>query len=235
MNKFIFDVDGTLTPSRASIDYEFKDYFLDFCYGNDVYLITGSDYPKTLEQVGSDICLAVSKIYNCSGNDVWEKGVNVYTLDWEIPNNAEHWLLNKLEDSNFKLRTGQHIEKRPGLVNFSIVGRGATKVQRAEYVKWDTRIFEREHIAKEFNEMFPDLCAKVGGETGIDIFPLGRDKGQIINDFGPNDVLYFFGDRMDSDGNDYPLAQVVDYPTQVSSWMKTMEYLQLYQEKGIAK
>jgi len=31
MNKFIFDVDGTLTPSRQKIDPTFKDWFIEFC------------------------------------------------------------------------------------------------------------------------------------------------------------------------------------------------------------
>ena len=44
--KYIFDVDGTLTPSRQPIMPEFKDWFLDFCKHNEVYIVTGSDYPK---------------------------------------------------------------------------------------------------------------------------------------------------------------------------------------------
>ena len=50
-NKFIFDVDGTLTPSRQQIDSDFAVYFSNFCTINDVYLVTGSDKEKTVEQV----------------------------------------------------------------------------------------------------------------------------------------------------------------------------------------
>lgn len=233
-NKFIFDVDGTLTPSRVNMNGEFQNYFLDFCYANSVYLVTGSDYPKTLEQVGEHVCEAVTRIYNCSGNDVWEKGVNIYTNEWTLPDDARSWLEAKLADSAFPLRTGVHLEERPGMVNFSIVGRGADRAQRAQYVKWDENVSERIHLAKEFKTLFPDLEAKVGGETGIDIFPVGRDKSQIIEDFDVDDVLYFFGDRCDPDGNDYPLAQVVDHYRQVKSWHQTMEYLQIFQYQGIA-
>ena len=31
MHKFIFDVDGTLTPSRGKIDDDFKKFFVEFC------------------------------------------------------------------------------------------------------------------------------------------------------------------------------------------------------------
>ena len=132
-NKFIFDVDGTLTPSRRGMDGEFQGYFLDFCYANDVYLVTGSDYAKTLEQVGPDVCNAVTRIYNCNGNDVWEKGVNVRTNDWTLPEDAHEWLSVQLTESTYRTRTGLHFEHRPGLVNFSIVGRNATQSERKLY------------------------------------------------------------------------------------------------------
>ena len=35
---------------------------------------------------------------------------------------------------------------------------------------------ERDVIAELFNKEFPTLIARPGGETGIDISPLGKDK-----------------------------------------------------------
>ena len=55
MKKFIFDVDGTLTPSRKQMHSGFSAEFLIFCCKFDTYLVTGSDRAKTIEQVGSDI------------------------------------------------------------------------------------------------------------------------------------------------------------------------------------
>ena len=43
MINYIFDVDGTLTPSRGIIDPTFKEFFIRFCNNNDVTLVTGSD------------------------------------------------------------------------------------------------------------------------------------------------------------------------------------------------
>ena len=55
-----------------------------------------------------------------------------------------------------------------------------------------------------------EIQAVVGGETGIDIFPYGKDKAQIVNDFNElEDTLHFFGDRMDPAGNDYPLKKII--------------------------
>ena len=41
-----------------------------------VYLVTGSDYVKTVEQLGTEIVEKVEKVYNCSGSDVWQNGKN---------------------------------------------------------------------------------------------------------------------------------------------------------------
>ena len=137
-NKFIFDVDGTLTPSRQAIDKKFAVWFKNFCQSNDVYLVTGSDRPKTLEQIGDTIYNSCKRVYNCNGNDVWEKDVNIRANDWVLPEDAHEWLSVQLTESLFKIRTGLHFEHRPGMVNFSIVGRNANPEERKEYVEFDT-------------------------------------------------------------------------------------------------
>ena len=234
MNKFIFDVDGTLTPSRGKIDKEFEQWFLDFCLNQDVYLVTGSDYPKTVEQVGEAIVNACKRVYNCSGSDVYEKGKNIRTNNWSMPKEQMNWLEDRLEESQFTIRTGNHIEERPGMVNFSVVGRNADIEQRARYVAYDTFENERKLIADLFEQRFPHMQATVGGETGIDIAPLGADKSQILVDFKKNDRILFFGDAMYKGGNDYPLAVALTNGGSfgVNGWQETWKRLQ---DKNIYK
>jgi len=230
VNKFIFDVDGTLTPSRGKMDEKFSQFFFDFCTLNHVYLVTGSDKPKTVEQIGNVIYGMAKRVYNCSGSEVWEGSRQIKADEWKIPMHVKSWLEDKLEESSFPLRTGLHIEERSGMVNFSIVGRNATISERKLYVKHDIASNERNYIAELFNLEFSELIARPGGETGIDISPKGADKSQIINDFDPNDVLYFYGDRMDPQGNDYPLKKVIidndlGFAVEVSDWKDTWEKL----------
>jgi phosphomannomutase len=227
MNKFIFDVDGTLTPSRSVMDREFAVWFSKFCDTNNVYLVTGSDRPKTIEQVGNYIYHKCKCVYNCSGSDVWVGDLHVRTNEWKLPEAAHEWLSAQLSQSNFSIRTGLHFEHRPGMVNFSVVGRNANMEQRKMYVAWDTAQNERNEIAKEFNYVFPDLEARPGGETGIDIAARGADKSQILADFNDDDFIVFFGDRMDQGGNDYPLA-LSNYNGEnyhVKGWEETWEIL----------
>lgn len=209
MRSFIFDVDGTLTPSRGQINEDFRLWFVDFCEKNDVYLVTGSDNAKTVEQLGEYLCQWPVFIYNCSGSDVWSKGKRVRTKEWRLPKDAHEWLSEQLCNSAFPLRTGLHFEHRPGMVNFSIVGRNANRKQREQYVAWDNEYNERDYIAHNFNLIFTELEAHPGGETGIDISPKGANKSQILEDFDNADEIHFFGDRMDLGGNDYPLAKAI--------------------------
>ena len=210
MKKFIFDLDGTLSPSRKKITPEFFDEFFQFTEENDVYLVTGSDRDKTLEQITPEIYNNCKRVYNCSGSDVYEGDKNVYRDDWELPEKVERFLQDELDFSQFPIRNGNHIERRPGGVNFSILGRDKDPMLgREEYVKWNKIHSERRFIALRIMDMFPDLSVALGGQTGIDIGPLGADKSQILRDFTADDEIHFFGDRMEPGGNDYSLGEAV--------------------------
>ncbi len=230
MKKFIFDVDGTLTPSRQRIDEDFLRFFFGFTFDNEVYLVTGSDRAKTLEQVTPELYDNCERVYNCSGSDVYEGDTNVYRSEWELPWDVERFLLDELDYSQFPIRNGNHIERRPGGVNFSILGRHKDPfLGRKEYMEWSERTNEREDIADRLRSNFPGLSVALGGQTGIDIGPYGSDKSQILRDFDESDDIHFFGDRMEKGGNDYSLAEAVKkmggHAYHVKDYHDTMEKL----------
>lgn len=206
---YIFDVDGTLTPSREKMDHQFRSFFNTFCLVNNVYLVTGSDRGKTVEQITEHTYNLCSRVYNCSGNDVWEGNTNIRSKTWKLPSMAEDWLKAQLDNSAFEHKTGNHVEHRVGTCNFSIVGRNADQHDRKRYIEWDTQYDERELIAYNFNRVFPDLEARLGGETGIDITPKGWNKAQILSDFDLNETIWFFGDKTNIGENDYDIAVAV--------------------------
>ncbi len=212
MKKFIFDIDGTLTPSRKQISSDFLTEFIEFESKYDVYLVTGSDRQKTIEQVGLDVYNKAKRVYNCSGSDVYEQDKNVYRSDWELPKDVEMHLNDELSFSKFpkQFRNGNHIERRPGGVNFSVLGRDDDPMKgRDEYIKWDKINQERLYIARRLLYSFPYLTVALGGQTGLDLGPSGSDKSQILRDFSSEDEIHFFGDRMESTGNDYSLGKTV--------------------------
>ena len=242
---YIFDVDGTLTPSRSLIDPEFEKWFFAFCGKNNVYLVTGSDRVKTIEQIGIPLYFAAKRVYNCSGNEVWERdrivGQNKMSVSVS-PQAHGHFkmsvsvsLLESLKQelfrSQFPIKTGNHIEQRMGLINFSTVGRNATREQREKYKQFDITYRERRHIATRLTHKFPNYQFQVAGEIGIDIVEEGKDKAQIIKDFeSSTDKLVFFGDNIYKGGNDYTLAKVIEdnqmgIAHQVSNWQHTWDIL----------
>ena len=219
---FVFDVDGTLTPSRQRIDSEFAKWFLSFTESHRVYLVSGSDYAKTLEQLGNEICESVAGVYSCAGNALYIKGHQVYANSFELTSDEYKFLETLLQLSAYPERTGQHIEMRLGLCNFSIVGRGANQDQRHSYVRYDTAINERQNLAELITNKFPRLEATVAGETGIDIYLKGKDKSQIANEIRP---FVFFGDKTELGGNDHAISLVADICHTVSSWEETFDIL----------
>lgn len=208
--KYIFDVDGTLTPSRGKMNQHLAPWFENFATHNDVYLVTGSDREKTLEQIPEYIYNLCNTVYQCSGNDIWCGEVNLKTYPFNIPDELYQDLINELEDSTFNIKTGHHIDERIGLTNFSIVGRNATFEERFLYKQWDEHKNERIHIAHRLRSKWPDINFQIAGETGIDITAKGSNKAQILKDFSITDTIYFFGDNCQFGGNDHEIAVAIN-------------------------
>ena len=233
MKKFIFDVDGTLTESRKPIDMGFSAEFLKFCCTYDTYLVTGSDRKKTIDQVGLDIYNRCRRVFQCSGADIYVRNKNVYRSSWQPPRDLVNFLSDELDYSTFPYKTGNHIEHRPGGINFSIIGRGENSMEhRKDYVKWDKERDERVLIADRIINQFPHLNIQIGGQTGLDISD--NDKSQILKFFSPFDEIHFFGDMMKQGQNDYPLAEALrewgGYPHYVKNWEDTRTELRKYVE-----
>ena len=161
---------------------------------------------------------------------MYEGDKNVYRDDWELPKEVESFLYDELDYSQFMIRNGNHIERRPGGVNFTILGRAEDPfIGRDRYVEWDRQTNERQDIAERIRNQFPNLTVAVGGQTGLDIGPKGSDKSQILRDFTADDELHFFGDRMEEGGNDHSLGEavknMVGYTYNVTSYKDTRDVI----------
>ena len=238
MKIFIFDVDGTLTPSRQPMTKQFQKFFSEWVKKNNFYLVTGSDLPKLQEQMdGYDI--EAEAIFTCCGNQMWIDGELIYDNKFKVPRKLNKLLGTIMSNSQYPYRYGNHIEDRGSMVNFSIVGRDCTQEQREEYFEWDKQSLERKIIANAIKEKFPELDAVIGGQISIDIYPKGHDKSQIfkhieeIENFKCPDEYVFIGDRTTEGGNDYPLAKLMEETKncryhQTSGWKQTKEILESY-------
>ena len=222
---FIFDVDGTLTPSRQKMTKEFKAFFSIWSELNTFYLVTGSDLPKLQEQMNG-LEIHSSGIFTCCGNEFWQSDPAVhpkhcdlvYENKFEPPEDLIEYLQEKVKTSNYHQRTSNHIEDRGSMLNFSVVGRDCTQEQRDEYFEWDIKEGERRNISRAIGFRWTELDAVIGGQISIDIYPKGKDKSQILEHidsdfsipFGEQQQYIFIGDRTMKGGNDYPLAKLME-------------------------
>ena len=114
-----------------------------------VYLVTGSDKEKTIEQIGIEIWNRVKKSYQSCGNAVYENGKLIKKLDFTLDEKLKSFLNTQLNKSEWIEKYNVHIDQRIGLINFSTIGRKCPKEARKRYFEWDKKYRERELICKK--------------------------------------------------------------------------------------
>ena len=232
MKCFLFDVDGTLTEPRQPMDFEFATWFENWIPKHDVYLISGSDLPKIQEQIPSKVLNECKGIFSCMGNELWQQDRNknlycIYKNELKISKEVETFLKSKITISDFEYKKPPHFEYRTGMLNFSVVGRGASPLLRQYYSEWDEMKRERAKISKEFNKLFNkkyDIEALAGGQISLDIQAIGKDKGQIIDHLDYENYV-FFGDKCSKNGNDFSLYKRLEEKWHVQDYQQTFSIL----------
>lgn len=218
---YVFDVDGTLTQPREQISDSLANEFLLWSTNKQCFIATGSDFEKTKQQVPWDILDCFESIFCCMGNEVRNNlGSIIHKSDFIIPDCLDRDLAEILQNSKCPIKTGNHIEFRTGMINFSTVGRNADFEQRKTYNLWDQDEREREKIASFINEKYPTLNATVGGSISIDIIEEGCDKGQIVHyleNAGATKVV-FVGDKCFPGGNDYGIVRELEKSNLAFEW-----------------
>ncbi len=214
---YLFDVDGTLTPPRQTMSVEHAERFIKWIGNKYIATVSGGTIEHLNEQLPADIVDRLDFIFACSGNDVYKRPArrahmeNIERKLFPTDDVALTTFLHfELKHCNCPLRKGQiNFDYRPGLLNFSIVGRDATQEVRDAYQAWDKQDGERERIVDYINSKFPQYHASIGGQISVDIVEKGNDKGQVLDfiDLKKFDVR-FYGDRVLA-GNDKPLADKI--------------------------
>ena len=228
MINYLFDVDGTLTPSRGVMDSDFQRLFIRFLSrerkaGNKVFFVTGSDKDKTIEQVGLQLWMSVDGSFQNSGNQFYKKGKFVSENDWTLPKSVENSIRQEITNSVWNGTASNNLEKRVGMVNISTVGRDCTQQQRSYYYQWDLQWKEREGIVSRLSAKYPELEFVIGGQISIDVYPKGIDKSQVLKEINGRTV--FFGDNCLEGGNDYSISKLCDEYYNVRDWKATKDIL----------
>ncbi|HJO21280.1 MAG TPA: HAD-IIB family hydrolase [Candidatus Marinimicrobia bacterium] len=209
---YIFDMDGTLTPSRREMTPDFEEFFSMWANTHTFFLVSGSNLEKIKEQVPQYILDLSEGVFTCGGNQLWLNGKLSYNHEFKPSDDLLSFLKEQLENSKYPLRAGNHIEDRGSMLNFSVIGRDCSLEERINYFEYDLKTQERANIANEIINRWANIDAVIGGQISIDITPKGMNKSQVLNEvkkFYANEEYIFIGDRTMEGGNDYPLAKIM--------------------------
>ena len=249
---FIFDMDGTLTESRRCITEQTLSALKSLSPAK-LYLVTGSDMVKVVEQMGNDVLLErFERVMACNGTRVWNCNLDmddemlsyepelihkVSLIDYYSQPDINHiisTLLRLAADNHTKYKTGTFVEWRDSQINFSLIGRNCSLEQRDDYAKWDEKSGERDRAIEQLRETFKNwgLSFRKGGQISIDITRRGWDKSYALQSIAesPEDCV-FFGDRIEGNGNDSDIAVLCGAYHEVSGPEETVEIIKSVYKK----
>jgi phosphomannomutase len=215
----VFDLDGTLAESKASVDTEMANLLNVLLELVKVSVISGGDWSQFEKQVLAnlsherlkDLSLLPrcgTKFYQYESG--WKK---LYSEDFtdeekrKIVSSLEH--ATGPADLKPEQTWGDRIEDRGSQITFSGLGQ---KAPLDEKKKWDPDFSKRTKIKGVLDKLIPEFSVRLGGATSIDVTKPGIDKGYGIRKL--RDVLgvgipemIFVGDAVFPGGNDYPAKE----------------------------
>ena len=213
----VFDLDGTLAPSKSSLDAEMA-ALLDKLLGTiKVAIISGGNWPQFQKQVLSHLShdehlKSLSLLPTCGTQFYkYESGWNkIYSEDFTSDQKEKiiSSLKKTIEQSDVKASKvwGQVIEDRGSQITFSALGQEAPLNEK---IKWDPDFIKRKKMKAILDALIPEFSVRLGGSTSIDVTKPGIDKAYGIKKL--REVLgisiqemIFVGDALFPGGNDYP-------------------------------
>ncbi len=209
ITNYLFDVDGTLTPPRLSIEKDFEKFFYNWMQDKKVYLVTGSDLSKVKEQLSQRIIHSCSGLFCSMANELYIGEEVIYKNELDLPIDLISFLQEEIKRSTYPNICHEHFEFRTGMLNYSVIGRDCSQEARLDYYAWDKEYKEREKIAAYINMHFDGVEAAVGGQISIDIQNKGNNKSLASKWIRKNvgGQIVFFGDRTQKGGNDYDICE----------------------------
>ena len=210
----LFDIDGTLTPSRRTILPNIIDVLKKLKSKYRLVVVGGSDISKIKEQLGDSIDLfeyvfSENGLVSFKGSELFhKKRINEY-LGEENLQELINYLLFELSEIEIPKKRGTFIEYRTGMLNVSPIGRNCNQEERNEFAIYDkdNKVVEklRSKTQEKFGETLGIICSK-GGEISFDIVPKGFDKSYSLQFLDKTAKIVFFGDKIYEGGNDYEIA-----------------------------
>ena len=237
-----FDLDDTLAPSKSAIDPRIGDLLVALAERVDVAIISGGQLAQFTSQVvdrlpdASAEALARLHLLPTCGTQYYRLTpdgiVTVYAR--ALTDDQKSRALAAVEGEARRLQLwesetwGDILEDRGSQITFSALGQRAPVEAK---MAWDPTGEKKNTLRAAVAGLVPDLEVRSGGSTSVDITERGIDKAygmrQLSEQTGiPLDDMLFVGDRLDPDGNDYPVLAMGVACQAVDGWEDTAEFLE---------
>jgi phosphomannomutase len=223
----VFDLDGTLAPSKSNLDAEMASLLHCLLGIVKVAIISGGAWSQFEKQVLSnfphDDRLARLSILPTCGTRFFQyagEWKQLYSEDFTADEKETivSSLKKGIETAAFPVEKtwGETIEDRGSQITYSALGQQAPLDEKE---KWDPDLAKRKKIKSIVDTLIPQFSVRIGGATSIDVTKLGIDKAYGIGKL--RDILgvalqemIYVGDALFVGGNDYPAeeAGVISIP-----------------------
>lgn len=236
-----FDLDDTLAPSKSALDPQMADTFADLLRAVPVAVISGGNFQQFEQQLVNPLRnrsglrlddfhllpTCGTRYYRWQGDD-WKQQYAEDLTDDEKKRALEAVEVQAKEAGYWESETwGPILEDRGSQITFSALGQAAPVDAKKQ---WDPKGVKKDDLRRRVQALLPDLEVRSGGSTSVDITRKGIDKAYGMKRLAeitgiPLDDMLFVGDRLDPEGNDYPVKALGVKCHAVEGWEDTEKFL----------
>ena len=237
-----FDLDDTLAPSKSPLDPKMAALLGELLDVAEVCVISGGQIAQFRDQVIARLPEGLplerlhlmptcgTQYYRAEGAE-WvrqyaedltedEKTAALAAVEEEAKR-LGYWEPDRADGETW----GPILEDRGSQITFSALGQAAPVDAKKA---WDPTGAKKNELRAAVQERLPELEVRSGGSTSVDITRRGIDKAYGMNRLAqltgiPFADMLFVGDRLDPDGNDFPVI-ALGIPTRaVDGWEQTAD------------
>lgn len=237
-----FDLDDTLAPSKSALDATMIDLLVELLGYTEVCIISGGQFGQFVAQIIDKLPeispqkLARLHLMPTCGTQYYRSDAQGWTQVYaeNLTGDEKNRARDAVEEAARRLgyweseTWGPILEDRGSQITFSALGQAAPVAAK---IAWDVSGEKKNTLREAVQAQLPDLEVRSGGSTSVDITRQGIDKAygmkRLAELTGVSlDDMLFVGDRLDEDGNDYPVKALGVECIAVEGWTDTAALLQ---------
>lgn len=246
-----FDLDDTLAPSKTAADPRMAALLVELLGVVEVCVISGGNFAQFETQLIANLPLdhpdALTRMhlmptcgtqYFLFRDGGWQRQYAENLTD--IQKDAA---LAALEGEARRLGLwenqtwGPILEDRGSQITFSALGQAAPVDAKKA---WDPTGEKKNALRAAVEPLLPDLEVRSGGSTSVDVTRRGIDKAYGMRKLAeltgiPFQQMIFVGDRLDPDGNDFPVVALGIPTVAVEEWHDTAAFVERFLERFSAE